>query len=130
MAAAHEPLTERRMDEIIGSLLRYGVFLSALVVAAGGIWYLLQYGLTMPGYHVFRGEPEYLRHVHGILTGIRGFHSRRMIQLGLLLLIATPLARVIFSIVAFGLLRDRVYVIITAIVLAVLLLSLSGKLNG
>ena len=49
-----------------------------------------------------------------------------MIQLGLLVLIATPIARVAFSLVAFALQRDRIYVIVTLIVLAVLLYSLTG----
>jgi len=125
-----EPLTDQRMDEIIGALLRYGVILSASVVGAAGIWYLIQYGNTTPGYHVFRAEPEYLRHVSGIVSGIPGFHCRRMIQLGLVLLIATPVARVAFSVVAFALQKDRTYVAITLIVLAVLLLSLTGKASG
>jgi uncharacterized membrane protein len=120
-------LTDRKMDEIIGAMLRYGVMLSASVVAAGGIWYLIQYGTTPPGYHVFRGEPEYLRHLRGIVSGVPGFHCRRVMQLGLLLLIATPVARVAFSVVAFALQRDRAYVVITLIVLAVLLFSLTGR---
>jgi uncharacterized membrane protein len=124
------PLTDQKVDTIIGALLRDGVILSASVVAAGGIWYLIQYGMTPPGYHVFRGEPEYLRHMRGIIGGISGFHCRRMIQLGLVLLIATPVARVAFSVVAFLLQRDRAYVAITLIVLAVLLFSLSGRISG
>jgi len=121
---ARAPLTDHQVDEIIGALLRYGVMLSASVVAAGGIWYLIQYGTSAPGYRVFRGEPEYLRHLRGIVTGIPGFHYRRVIQLGLVLLIATPVARVAFLVVAFALQRDRTYVVITLIVLSVLLLSL------
>src|ERR1039457_1896703 len=124
------PLTDRQVDDIIGALLRYGVMLSASVVAAGGIWYLIQYGSSPPGYRVFRGEPEYLRHLRGIVSGIPGFHCRRMIQLGLVLLIATPVARVAFSVVAFVLQRDRTYVAITLIVLAVLLFSLTGRRRG
>ena len=120
------PLSDQRMDQIIGSLLRSGVMLSASVVAAGGIWYLIQYGTSPPGYQVFRGEPEYLRHLRGIVSGIPGFHCRRMIQLGLVLLISTPVARVAFSVVAFLMQRDRTYVVITLIVLAVLLFSLWG----
>ncbi len=124
------PLSDRRVDEIIGGLLRYGVTLSASVVAAGGIWYLIQYGTSPPGYHVFRGEPEYLRHLRGIVSGVPGFHCRRMIQLGLVLLIATPVTRVAFSVVAFILQRDRMYVVITLIVLSVLLFSLTGRASG
>jgi uncharacterized membrane protein len=123
-------LTDRKMDEIIGAMLRYGVILSASVVAAGGIWYLIQYGTTSPGYQVFRGEPEYLRHVRGIVSGVPGFHCRRVMQLGLVFLIATPVARVAFSIVAFALQRDRAYVVITLIVLAVLLFSLTGRVGS
>ncbi len=123
-------MTDQRTDEIIGALLRYGVTLSASVVAVGGIWYLIQYGAQPAGNHVFRGEPEYLRHLRGIMTGLPGFHCRRVIQLGLVLLIATPVARVAFSIVAFTLQRDRTYVVITLIVLAVLLFSLTGRVSG
>jgi len=123
-------MTDRQVDEIIGALLRYGVLLSASVVAAGGIWYLIQYGAAPPSYEVFRGEPEYLRHLRGIVSGIPGFHCRRMIQFGLVLLIATPVARVAFSVVAFLLQRDCAYVAITLIVLAVLLFSLTGRVSG
>jgi len=123
-------MTDQRTDEMIGALLRYGVILSASVVAAGGIWYLAQYGSQPASYHIFRGEPERLRHLRGILGGIPGFRCRRVIQFGLVLLIATPVARVAFSVVAFALQRDRAYLLITLIVLAVLLFSLAGKMNG
>ncbi len=132
MPARPQPriLTDAQMDEIIGLLLRYGVMLSAAVVAAGGIWYLIQYGTTTPSYHVFRGEPEYLRHLRSIAGGVPGFHCRRVIQFGLILLIATPVARVAFSVVAFALERDRTYVAVTLIVLAVLVFSLTGRMGG
>ena len=67
-----------------------------------------------------------MRTVSGIIRGTASFHGRNIIQLGLLLLIATPVARVAFSVVAFALERDRLYVVITLIVLAVLLFSLAG----
>jgi len=122
------PLSDQQFDEIIGGLLRYGVTLAAGVVLAGGIWYLMQHGTAAPAYHIFRAEPEYLRHLRGIVSGIPGFHARRVIQLGLLLLIATPVARVAFSVWAFFQLRDRTYVAITLFVLVVLLFSLfSGR---
>jgi uncharacterized membrane protein len=49
-----------------------------------------------------------------------------VIQLGLLILIATPVARVIFSLVGFVLERDRVYVAITLAVLAILAYSIGS----
>lgn len=86
--------------------------------------YLARHGSTIPDYRVFRGEPSDLRNVSGIVTGAVSWHSRGLILFGLLLLIATPVARVAFSVVAFALQRDRTYVVVTLIVLAVLLYSL------
>jgi uncharacterized membrane protein len=41
-------------------------------------------------------------------------------------LVATPVARVLFSLVGFAIQRDRTYVAVTLIVLAVLIYGLSG----
>lgn len=118
--------TDEQVERIVGTLLRSGVIIAALVVLVGGILYLIRYGATSPDYRVFRGEPANLRSVSGIVRGALSFRSRGVIQLGLLLLIATPVARVIFSVFAFALQRDRIYVIVTLIVLAVLIYSLAG----
>ncbi len=126
MVEPKRALTDEQMGRIISILLRSGVLLSATVVLAGGIFYLIRYGATLPAYGLFRGEPANLRSVSGILTEALSFHTQGVIQLGLLLLVATPVARVGFSIIAFALQRDRTYVIITLIVLSVLLYSLVG----
>ena len=118
--------SDEKMEQIIGTLLISGVIVAALIVLVGGVFYLIRYGATLPGYTVFRGEPAELRSLFGIVGGGLSFQIRSVIQLGLLLLIATPVARVAFSILAFALQRDRTYVIVTLIVLAVLLYSLSG----
>jgi uncharacterized membrane protein len=118
--------TDQRTELVIGDLLRWGVILSALVVVLGGTVYLVRHGMEPPSYGVFRGEPRNLRNVEGILGQVRAWRGRGIIQLGLLLLIATPVARVAFSVVAFALERDRLYVGITLIVLAVLAFSLAG----
>jgi len=115
-----------RVDQTLGALLRAGVILAASVVLAGGIWYLAHSGWSVPDYHSFRGEPADLRSVSGIIAGVFRGVRRSLIQLGLLLLIATPIARVGFSVFAFGVQRDRLYVGITLIVLAVLISSLLG----
>jgi uncharacterized membrane protein len=56
-----------------------------------------------------------------------GWHARGLIQLGLLLLIATPMARVAFSVIGFALEKDWFYVGITLLVLALLIYSLSSS---
>ncbi len=120
-------LTDEQMDRIISILLRNGVIVAALVVLVGGVFYLIRYGGTLPDYGAFRGEPANLRNVSGIVREALSFHTRGIIQLGLLLLVATPVARVAFSVLAFALQKDRTYVIVTLIVLAILLYSLIGR---
>jgi len=126
MVEPKRALTDERMHQIISILLRSGVLISALMVLVGGIFYLIRCGTSLPEYGVFRGEPADLRSVSGILKDVLALECRGIIQFGLLLLVATPVARVAFSIFAFALQRDRTYVIITLIVLGVLLYSLAG----
>ncbi len=119
-------LSDQRVEEIIGDLLRAGVIIATLVVLLGGIVYLVRHGEEAPNYRVFLGEPADLRGVSGIIAEARSFSGRGIVQLGLLLLVATPVARVVFSVAAFALQGDRTYVVITLIVLAVLGCSLFG----
>ncbi len=117
---------EKRMDEIMGRLLRTGVILAAAFVLAGGVVFLARHPEPVTNYHVFQGEPEELRTVPGIFHEALAFRGRGLIQLGLLILIATPIARVAFSVVAFLYQRDRTYVVVTVIVLGLLVYSLLG----
>lgn len=129
----HPGLSDERVEGIIGNLLRIGVIASALVVFSGGVLYLIQQGReAAPHLNTFRqDETEGLREPVRIFRESTKLHSLDLIMLGLLLLIATPVARVIFSIAAFALQRDYLYVIFTLIVLCVLVYSiLSGYLSG
>jgi uncharacterized membrane protein len=125
--AGERSWTDRRMDVVIGNLLRFGVLVSALVVLFGGVLYLARYWHSPTDYRVFRGEPSDLRSVGGILRGAVALNGRGVIQLGLLLLIATPVARVAFSIFGFAREHDRMYVVVASIVLLVLACSLIGS---
>jgi uncharacterized membrane protein len=115
---------DRRIDEIIGTLLRSGVILSAAVVFVGAVVYLAQYGSSPAHYAIFQGEPSDLRHISAIFRDALSLDARGIIQFGLLLLIATPVARVIFTVFAFAYERDWTYVVVTLIVLSLLLYSL------
>ncbi len=119
--------TDQRMEILIGQLLRAGVMLAAAVVLLGGAVYLVRHGHTRVDYRVFRGEPADFRGVRGIVREAFSLRSQGIIQLGLLLLIATPVARVAFSIFGFAEEHDRMYVVITVIVLLVLIYSLMGS---
>ena len=118
-------LTDEKMEWVISLLLRIGVISAAAVVLAGGILYLHQFGDVFPHYQTFQGEPPYLRTLGGILSSAMSLDSRGIIQLGLVLLVLTPVARVVFSVVAFTRQRDFFYAGVTLFVLGVLLYNLS-----
>jgi uncharacterized membrane protein len=124
MSQPSQGWTDERVEQILGSLLQVGVLVSALVVAAGGIVYVARHRTEPAGHAVFVGEPGDLRTPVGAVQDALAGSGRGIIQFGLLLLIATPVARVIFSVFAFARQRDFTYVVLTLIVLAVLLYSL------
>ena len=112
------------MDTQIGILLRVGMYASALVILAGGVLYLAQHSHDQVNYKHFHGVAPSLQTLHGIAAGALHGQSESIIQFGLLMLIATPIARVIFSVFAFFKERDYLYVGISALVLLVLLYSI------
>lgn len=111
-------MNDERLEQIVGNLLRIGVLLAAGIVLAGGVWYLADAGMGQRDYGHFHAEVRGLQ----ALGSLRG--PEAVIFIGLLILIATPVARVIFSLVAFRLERDRMYVGFTAVVLVILLYSI------
>jgi uncharacterized membrane protein len=119
-------LSDRRLEAIIGNLLRAGVAIAASVALIGGIIYLSYSGESLAHYRVFHGEPADLRSVRGVLRDTFSGDGLGIMQLGLLLLIATPVARVAFSLAAFAVQRDRLYVVVTLAVLGVLTFSMAG----
>jgi uncharacterized membrane protein len=125
-----QPWRDRRMEVILGTLLRAGVLLSAAVVLAGACVYLSRHAHEKADYRIFRGEPSEFRTIPGVIRSVMNGRGRGLIQLGLLFLIATPIARVAFSIAGFALERDRMYVVFTVIVLLILLFSVLGSGMG
>ena len=120
-------MTNHKIEIVIGNLLRAGVIIAAAVVFFGGIIYLYRHGLAPVNYKVFQRVPIDLCSVKGILGNVFSFHGRGFIQLGLLLLIATPIARVGLSFFVFARLRDNIYVIVTLIVFCILIYSLLSR---
>jgi uncharacterized membrane protein len=123
--SADVPLPDdHAVDQTIGHLLRFGMYLAATVILIGGVMFLHAHARERPDYHTFRLLPASLRSPAGIVR--TAFHGDAMgvMALGMILLIATPIARVVFSVFAFAVRRDKLYVAISAIVLCVLLYSL------
>jgi uncharacterized membrane protein len=116
-----------RVEIIISTLLRVGVISSLSMILLGLV-------LTFARHPEYSGNPEQLtvltaksapfpHSVRDVFAGVRTLQGQAVIALGLLILIITPVLRVAISIVAFAIQHDQVYVAITCIVLALLILS-------
>ena len=119
---------DHQVQNAVGFLLRFGVLLAAAVTGIGGALFLVGHASDAVSYRSFVGEPAALTTLGGIIRGALQLNSRALTQLGLVLLIATPVARVALSLVGFVLERDRKYQVITLVVLGILLASLIGRI--
>ncbi len=122
--AALRDSRDEQVELVIGRLLQWGVLAAAIVVVTGGLLLLAQYGHLPANFRQFKGEDPALRSVGGIFRAALSGDSRAIVQLGLVLLIATPAARVALTLGAFVIQRDRLYILTTSIVLSLLLYGL------
>jgi uncharacterized membrane protein len=106
------------MEWTVGTLLRAGVMLAAAAAAIGGVWHLAAQGFSPAQYGHFRPVARGMRSIGSLAP------PDAMELAGVLLLIATPVARVIFSLAAYAVKRDWMYVAITSAALAILFYSL------
>ncbi|MDN5285203.1 MAG: hypothetical protein JWR38_1477 [Mucilaginibacter sp.] len=118
------------IEQFIGLQLRYGVITASTIVLIGGLVYLNQFGgLAIPPYHHFAGTEAGFTTVGEISTGLSSMNAKGIIQLGVLVLIATPILRIAFSLIGFILEKDKLYICITMVVLAVMMVSIFGGLK-
>lgn len=125
----------RQVELLISALLRIGVSVSLSIVVLGTIFTFAHHRQYLSSHSALpdvTGDAAKFPHtIAEVIRGVRSLEGRSIVLLGLLLLIATPVMRVAVSILAFVYEHDRTYVIITAIVLALLLLSFFlGKAEG
>jgi uncharacterized membrane protein len=124
--AEHGRIGDKQVQAAIGHLLRVGVLIAAAVVFVGAVGYVATTGLEKSHFGSFAGAPKGLNSVVGVLHGALHLQSQAVMQLGLVLLILTPVARVVLSAVSFALERDWLYVVITLVVLTLLMIGLVG----
>lgn len=120
---------ERDIEQYIGRLLRYGVTLSCAITIFGGIIYLYQHKGIMVDYSpvptgMSFGVEEYLRELNTIFPRMLDFDGAAIVQFGVLVLIATPIIRIIFSAFSFLIEKDYLYVVITLIVLTIIMANM------
>ena len=111
-----------KMELAISRMLRAGVSVAAVVVFIGGLLYLLQAHGVVPDYVHFHGIASPADRIPPLLVA-HHLDSRNIIRLGILLLIATPIMRVAYCVYSFAAQKDKIYVVISSIVLSVLLYS-------
>jgi uncharacterized membrane protein len=111
-----------RMEMSISRMLRVGVSVAAVVVLVGWVLYLARAHGVLSDYRHFHGIPGPADRIAPILVDHR-LDSRSIIRLGVLILIATPIMRVAFCVFSFGAQKDKLYVVVSGIVLTVLLYS-------
>ncbi len=119
----------KRMEKLIGWLLLAGVLASALIVVLGGTFYVWRHGSEPVHYRVFRGEPADLRTFEGVWSDVVRGSGRGIIQCGLILLVVVQVVRVGVTGVLFLMNRDRVFVVVSLVVLGLLMygIVLAGR---
>jgi uncharacterized membrane protein len=112
------------MQAVIGWILRIGVIISMLIVVIGGVFFVRRHGHSIPNFHKFNNIPPFIRDPAGVFDGVVHLKGQAIIQLGIMLLIATPVMRVVFAIIGFLLEKDYLYTLISLVVLSIILISM------
>lgn len=116
-------ISDQQLERSMGRMLQIGVTVAALAVLAGGALRLIHSQGPAPDYAHFHGAPAAYEHAGSILKGAANLDGNSMILFGILLLIATPVCRVLFGVIGFTLMKDRLYAVVSAVVLTILVLS-------
>ncbi|MHB8207987.1 DUF1634 domain-containing protein [Mucilaginibacter sp.] len=123
--AAKAHFKDTDMQAVIGWVLRIGVIVSVSVVFIGGVLYMYRHEGLIPDYSKFHGVPNFVQ-LHGLINGIINLKGRSIIQAGIILLIATPILRIVFSTISFVLEKDYLYIGISLLVLLIIIISSIG----
>ena len=123
-----ENLNDKDIQLILGTLLRAGVIISMSIVLIGGAIFLVHNQGNITDYKIFRPELSNFSSIAAIFKGVLTFRGDAVIQFGILMLIFTPIARIVFAIFSFLIERDYLYVLIGFIILAIITVSLNGGL--
>ena len=117
-------MDDQRLENIIGQLLRGGVLLAAATVLTGGVLFIARHHAEAVHDRTFVLSAPETRAVTGIARSALHGDSAAIIQMGLVLLVLTPVARVVIAMLGFLLERDRFYAVVSLTVLVILTYSL------
>ncbi len=121
-ASARPRAEAERLRLAVAWVLTVGVAISAVLLIASIV------GAVLVGWSgSLLGAPATAEPVFrfgGLLSGLAVLEPAAIGQLGLVVLVLTPILRVLTSLILFAVERDRVYVVVSLGVLAILLASL------
>ena len=120
---------DKNLALVIGNVMRWGVIVSLSLTFLGGLLYILSHPHEIISYKEYIEKDYSVAEILGkTFSGLLHFDGESLITFGILLLFATPVLRVLFSLIGFILEKDKLYILITLIVLAIIFISLSGGL--
>jgi uncharacterized membrane protein len=124
------------MQSVLSKTLLYGVILSTIIIVIGLVYMAGTYstGYTCDFTSASLGcilnynaaaipHGDYPNTLFSIASGVAQLKPFAIIQLGVIVLLATPVFRVFASLVLFAIEKDRPFILITLFVLLVLLFS-------
>jgi uncharacterized membrane protein len=110
----------------VSRALMAGVVLAGVIALAGGVLFLAGHGAERAEYAEYRPVEASLTRPAAILAGTLRGDAPAVMQLAVLVLIATPVLRVALAALAFAAERDRLYVAVSLVVLLGLVAGLAG----
>ncbi len=116
------------MEIWISHVLRFGVTFAGIIIFAGVLAFLAlgaRAGDPHTYHDVIHDHARALS-LGSVFRGLSSGHALDIVNVGLIALILTPVLRVAMTVLLFLAQRDRVFTLVTAVVLAVLVLGLAG----
>lgn len=125
-------IKDKDLQQLIGNILRYGVYISLFFAIVGGIFFLTRYGQEPIGdrFQVFHEQDRSIWEIiQTVYHGVMVLDGKEIVGLGILILLVTPTVRVFCSLLGFILEKDILYIAITLIVLLVIGISIRGGIG-
>ena len=123
----HDPVT---IEVVISEILRWGVRASLFLIVAGTLLcfahsgdYGARGGTEEDLRALLAGGSVFPRSLSWLWDGLAHLRGAAVVVAGLGLLIATPVLRVLASVIAYAIEKDRVYTLISLAVLLMVILS-------
>ena len=119
---------DTRVEMALGRLLTVATGIAGVVLLVGVVWQVARMpGAARTRYEVFEPAADGRYGLGALVQSVMKLEPHAVMLLGVLLLVLTPMARVVFTLVAFAVRRDWMYVVMTGVVLAVLAYGVFGS---